>query len=175
MTPEEATKKLAALTATADDAAARYDEARSAARRSWEAALEVMGPLTRYHAAVLHRQRQPDPSEARRLSLELLRRIRQERLQLEPIDPYRPAAGLRIANPKPAQHLIAAEKVATEARRSREEFAIEHAELLAEDANRTTMGRVRDALDADDPARLRAALDGLPTEDRPARNVVRTS
>jgi hypothetical protein len=134
-----------------------------------------MGPLTRYHAAVLHKQRQPDASEARKLSLELLRRIRQERLELEPIDPYRPAAGLRIANPKPAQDLIAAEKVAAVARRARDEFATEHDELLAQHANRATMGRVRQALDADDPAILRAALNDLPEPARAPENVLRTT
>jgi len=165
MTPEEATARLEQLEARAAEGQCRYSEALAATRVAQQTGAEVAGPLAAYHAEVLHRQRDADGDEARRLTLEVLLRITDDGLLLEPLDPTVPARGLRVVDPGPARALEDASSAADAARVERDTFKAEVKDLLEEADARTRMSRVRDALDGEDPAALRDALAQLPAAD----------
>jgi len=122
MTPEEATARLEQLEACAAEGQRRYSEALAATRVAQQTGAEVAGPLAAYHAEVLHRQRDADGDEARRLTLEVLLRITDDGLLLEPLDPTVPARGLRVVDPGPARALEDASSAADAARAERDTF-----------------------------------------------------
>jgi hypothetical protein len=150
--------KLAGLDERLADARERVQHLRAEARAYWKVPDAVLAELGDYHRDVLVRRRAADPAEARRLSRELCERVIRDGLVIEPTDPCRPAAGLRVTDPSRLAAAEAAQTVATEVQRERDELAARHAELLDRDAKRTRMAAIRDALQGDDPDALRAAL-----------------
>lgn len=176
MTLEEATARLEKLEACAAEGQRRYSESLAATRAAQQTGAEVAGPLAAYHAEVLHRQRDADADEARRLTLEVLLRITDDGLLLEPVDPTVPARGLRVVDPGPARALEAASSAADAARVERDTFKAEVQDLLEEADARKRMGRVRDALDGESPAELREAIAELGAQaSQPRRPVLTTA
>ncbi len=161
MTGGSAAVELARLSRRADEAKERYLQARDEARRAWEKGHDALEPLVRYHAQVAHRQREPDQEEKHRLTLALLNRIKREGLDLEPLDVSRPAAGVRVVDPRPVHALEEAARVSWEASRARDLFAAQHGQELRNHENRKRMERIREALGSNDPELLQLALCAL--------------
>jgi hypothetical protein len=153
----------------------RLDAARTANRLAWQVGRDVAAEVVEYHRAVLHRQREDDPAEARRLTLHVLERVKRDELVLEPVDPHRPAAGLRIVDPSRARELADAERAASEARLARDRFAQVHAEALRRASDQEAMERLRRTLDGDDPVAARAALQRLGREEPGEATALRTT
>ncbi len=120
MTPEEATARLDELEVCAAEGQRRYSDALAATRAAQQTGADLAGPLAAYHAEVLHRQRDADADEARRLTLELILRTNDDGLLLEPLDPTVPARGLRVVDPGPARALEDAKRAADAARVERD-------------------------------------------------------
>jgi hypothetical protein len=175
MTPDEAAARLEKLEACAAEGQRRYSEALAATRVAQQTGAEVAGPLAAYHAEVLHRRRDDDGDEARRLTLEVLLRITDDDLLLEPLDPTVPARGLRVVDPGPARALEEASSAADAARVERDTFKAEAKDLLEEADARTRMSRVRNALDGESPAELREAIAELGAQGDRSRRRVLTS
>ena len=91
--------ELAVLDARVHEAEARYRDARLAVDRVWEVGNAVLRPLADYYRDVNFRRREPDEAEAHRLTRELLERVVREGLELLPLDPGRPAAGVKAHDP----------------------------------------------------------------------------
>jgi len=166
LTPAWARAELDGLTARVEETREAYRRATDAVQRAWETARDVAADLAEHHHRVLTRQaHNTDPDVPRRLTLAVLRRIEDEELLLEPFDPARPAAGLKIVNPWPVRAQMEAHDEATAARAALDSFAQECRALLEEDTAREQVARVRTALDDSDPAELRDALAALPQAD----------
>lgn len=175
MTAETAKARLAELTAQAEGAAGRYCDALAAVERAWEVGRDLAEPLAQYYADVQYRRRESDAKEARRLTLDLLERVERDGVLLEPLNPARPAMGLRVVDPRFERELAEAQKAANAARVERDRFADEAVALLKEAADREKMARVKTALEAEDPDALRDALAALEGgEDGSGRNVLTT-
>lgn len=162
ITAPEAQAELDRLTARVQETKEAYADARNAAERTWEAGQDVAAQLAAHHHRKLTRQpHSADPAEPRRLTVDLLRRIENEDLLLEPLDPARPAAGLKIVDPRPVRRLQEAQDEATAARAERGAFQAECRALLDEASARAKVTRVTEALDGSDPGALRDALSEL--------------
>lgn len=170
MTPEQAKDKLVQLNDEAAEAAAAYRAAkeRKSSAHAWDAVLDATAPLRDAHVKNIFRGG-PDPDEARRLTLDFIRHIEDEGLVIEPIDPYAPAAGVRVVDPRPVGALMTAEAESRRAARARDDFAREHAALLREHEDRQLMDRVQAALRNGSPSEFAAAIRNLPdpAEERP--------
>jgi len=157
--PAEARIELDRLDARVDETKEAYVEARDATGRAWVTSRDVAIPLAEYHSK--RRPGQPrdlSNAEPRRLTLDLLSKIDQEDLILEPLDPSRPAAGLRIVDPRPYRSLAEARDEATAARCARDAFVHDCRGLLEEAAGQEAIARIKRALDCDEPDALRDAL-----------------
>lgn len=174
MTPDEAREHLEALEHRAEAAKARSRWSRQLAEKARnEDGGDVVSTLAKYHADVLYRRRAADPAEPRRLTVELARRLLDDELVVEPLDCARPAAGVRIYDPRPAREAEADRQAAEAARRDLDAFRLEAAALLKEAEERQAMDRVRDALGTNDPTALAEAMRDLPAA-RPRATVLRT-
>jgi hypothetical protein len=162
--------KLNELQARVTDAVDTYRFARDRAAKPHEDAERVTHDLLAYHAGVQFRQRDADPDEAYRLSVELLQRIESEGLILVPADPRRAAAGFRLVNPALEPAVAATEASARATAKERDAFARENAALLREHAERQKLKRVKDALEGDDPDAFRDALAGISPPSRDANS-----
>ncbi len=136
-------------------------DARAALRRDWYASRDEPHALAEH----FKRRRGVDVREhdekARELSLGLLERIRSEDLFLEPIDPARPAVGLRIVDPRPRRAYEKAQAIAEQAHREHDEFAEEYGKMLRDAQDKADIREVQVALKGSDPDALREALAGI--------------
>ena len=158
MTGAEVRARLRELDARLAEASRRYTAAREAVRRA--RITHAADDLAEYYKQV--RLDNPDPAEARRLTLHVLHRIERDGLVLIPIDPTRPNVGLRVADLRPREELAAAQRAAGLVQRQRVAFEAQHREALRREAEETQMVQLREALDGNDPSAVRAALSGLP-------------
>lgn len=127
----------------------------AAEEASWRVHKEAVSDLHAYGDDVAFKRREPDESEQRRVTLELLDRVRDEGLLLESV-----RGGLRISDPRPAAEHREATAAAAEAHRRRAEFERANRRGIEAERRRADMDRVRGALAGDDPAALREALAG---------------
>lgn len=138
-----------------------FREAKSALGREWQTARDETAPLAE-HAKRRRREGGRGHDEtARVLTLDFLDRVRSEDLIIEPLDPARPAAGLRIVDVRPQRAYEDARAVADQARRERDEFAAEYGAMLAEAEAKAAVREVQTALKGPDPEALREALTGI--------------
>ena len=136
-------------------------DARDALRRDWYAALEEPRALAEHFKWRRHVNVREHDEKARELSLGLLERIRSEDLFLEPIEPGRPAVGLRIVDPRPQRAYEKAQAIADQALRERDAFAEEYEPMLRAAEAKESMRDVQVALKGTDPDALREALAGV--------------
>jgi len=166
-TATEAKTELDRLDALVEKTHDEYVKATGEVRRAWKPSRDVAASLAE-HYKPLRGQGDADKDTARKLTVDVLRRIEKDDLLLEPLDPLRPAAGLKIVDPRPYRAQQEAHDAATAARNERDSFAVECRALLETAAARDAVDRVKDALDGEDPDVLREALAGVgvgdPTE-----------
>jgi len=159
MNATQARVKLDILEARVVEAKQRYRDARERHLRTSRDGPDVADQLGRRHAAALHRQAaRPSVEEEQAMTRAVLDRIRDDGLVLEPLDPRRPRAGLRVVDPTPALEEARAQAEANRARAERDDFANRVAHLLKKDDDRRKMQAIQDALEGEDPAVLRDAL-----------------
>lgn len=159
MSAAEARAELDRLNVRVNETKQAYASARNGADRAWEAGKEVAAPLAEhYHRKLTRQAHDTKPEAPRRLTRDLLRRIEDRNLLVEPLDPARPAAGLKIVDPGPARRLQEAQDEAAAARAERGAFQAETRALLDEASAREKMAAVTDALAGTDPDALRNAL-----------------
>ena len=136
-------------------------DARAALRRDWYASRDEPHALAEH----FKRRRGVDVREhdekARELTLGLLERIRSQDLYLEPIEPGRPAVGLRIVDPRPQRAYEKAQAIADQALRERDAFAEEYGKMLRDAQDKADIREVQVALKGSDPGALRDALAGI--------------
>lgn len=149
-------EELSRLEAEVSAAHERRSSAKAVAEEaSWRVHKDAVSDLHAYGDDVAFKRREPDESEQRRLTMELLDRVREEGLLLESI-----RGGLRISDPRPAAEHREATAAAAGAHRRRAEFERANREGIEVERRQADMDRVRDALAGDDPAALREALAG---------------
>lgn len=153
-------EELAQLDTDLAEKSAAWREARTGAgRRALETGGKIVGPLARYHQQVATRGREEDAAEGGRLTREMLAKIEADpNLELVPIDPSRPGAGLRVHDYGPSRAVNAAAEEMRVAKEARDAFAAEHAIELRTEANRAEAEKIRQALAGDDPEAIRRAI-----------------
>ncbi len=176
MTADDARAKLEALDARVQKLSLKWRNAKYAADHAWETARDVAQEAADYYAGLQFRRSKHHPEDEYNITARLLKAIDDRGLRLVPLDPKRPAAGLRVVDPRPAVALKEAERALNRACRLRNEFAAKHTDLLAHDEAKRAVDRVNDALHGDDPHALREALESLPQKPaRPPENTLTTA
>lgn len=162
MTVKEARAELARLDARVTETANGYRAAKSAVREAWTTGRDLATELANHHKRRPGQVRDVGNADARKLTLDLVQRVSEcDDLILQPIDPHRPALGLKIVDDRPARALAEAQDDATAARSERDAFAADCRVLLEEAAKRDAVDRVKEALNGKDPDALRDALVGV--------------
>lgn len=156
---EEVREELERLNTEVAKAKVRYNAAGAAAvTGGWEPMLRATKALGDYHRAVHTKQRTADADLERDLTLHLVQKVERDGLVLAPLDPMRPAAGLRIIDPSLAEEVHAAREAVQAATRERDAYAREHAELLKRAEARRAMQELRESLLGDDPGDFARAV-----------------
>jgi hypothetical protein len=156
MTADQLKKRLGQLERQAAEAKVAWRSARDALREDQTTTHRLFAPLRSLGC-------RPATDDVRRVSAQIAQRIIDGRLVLVPLDPFRPAAGVRASDPERAEREESARVAAQRAQERLDHFRTNHAEELLRVDELNRVRAVRDAVAGDDLPALQDALAAIGT------------
>ncbi len=158
MSESPISERLAAHDAAVADAWERRQRAWRRRQNEFEVSVDATADLTAYRDQVRHRQRVADLDEQRTLTRALCERVQRAGLVFETAGT---GGTLVVRDPRVMSDLEDARSALDTAKRARAEFLHVHGAEVDAERKHAEMDRIREALDGEDPARLREALVGV--------------